>query len=283
MNSRCIISVVVLALVLGSCGGNEGPVTDAFDRPAMLRGVADNLIIPSYDSASAAMAALAGSIDGLSANVVTSADVERARKLYLSAALAWQRIVTFNFGPAEDDLGTLSQELATFPCDTSEVEQRILRADTLLKDFRRDTRGLATADYLLFSQSSASTADALSGQAGAPRRAYLRAVVRRMSSDLTGAASEWKSSYREVFLSRSGTDAGSSVSLLFNEFNKSFELLKNFKLGLPLGLRAGQTTSEPKKVEAYHSGYSLELLREHFRSIRDLWKGALRSGSSVPS
>jgi predicted lipoprotein len=283
MNLRAITTALVVAVLLGSCAGNEGPATDAFDRPAMLRGLADGVIIPSYDSADVAFRELSEAVDQLPDANLTAVDIERVQTGYVRAARAWQRIVTFNFGPAEDDLGTLAQELATFPCDTSEVEQRVQRSDTALRDFRRDTRGLATVDYLLFARERAATADVFGGAAGAARRAYLRAVVRRMSSEVSAVVTAWKSTYRDVFISRSGTDAGSSVSLLFNEFNKSFELLKNFKLGLPLGLRAGQTTSEPTKVEAYHSGLSLELLREHYTSIRDLWKGASRSGSSVPS
>ncbi len=284
MNHPMIIIIAALGLCLASCTESGGPQADTFDRTAMLTQLADNLIIPSYDSAATASVRLATNSESiLTDGDVSSADVYELRREFTDLALQWQRIVTYNFGPAEGDFGTLAEDAATFPCDTAEVWRRIAAGDTLLRDFRRDTRGLATIDYLLFRRDAAEIARDLSDASAGNMRTYLRRVINRLRDELTSAASAWKQTYRSIFINRSGTDAGSSVSLLLNELNKSFELLKNYKLGLPLGLRAGQTTTEPTKIESYYSGLSYLLLGLHYSSIREIWSGRLRNGTQIPS
>lgn len=284
MNRPVIIIIAALGLCLASCMESGGPQADTFDRTAMLTQLADNLIIPHYDSAANVSIRLATNCESILADgEVSSADVEALRGEFVDLALRWQRIVTYNFGPAEGDFGTLAEDAATFPCDTAEVWRRIAAGDTLLRDFRRDTRGLATIDYLLFRRDAAEIARDLSDVSAGNMRTYLRRVVNRLRDELTSAASAWTKSYRRIFIDRSGTDAGSSVSILLNELNKSFELLKNYKLGLPLGLRAGQTMAEPTKIELYYSGASYELLGLHYNSIKEIWSGRLSNGTQIPS
>jgi hypothetical protein len=74
------------------------------------------------------------------------------------------------------------------------------------------------------------------------------------------------------------TDAGSSTALLYNEFVRSYEMAKNAKLGLPLGLRAGQIRSEPRLVEALYSGHSREALEAYLSAIFDVYLGNSDSG-----
>lgn len=284
MRTRRIIRILLAAVIMTSCGSDNAPVVDTFDRSAMLSRLADVVIVPGYDSARIALADTRSAWEQTQQDgTIAEAEVEALRSHVRTVLRRWQRIVSFNFGPAESDFGTLAQELATFPCDTMLIERRIADGDTTTVTFRRDTRGFAALDYLLFAGSAGQIAAVLSGIEGGKRRDYLQAVLRRAENDLTRVAAEWKSSYRTLFTSRIGTDAGSSVSLVLNELNKSFELLKNYKLGLPLGLRAGQTTIEPAKIEAYYSGLSYELIGLHFRSIREIWSGRLSDGTVIPS
>lgn len=284
MRSILLTILCAVSIALISCSDEQGPQTDSFDRAEMLRSISDRLIIPAYTSAEESLDSLAVFYDeAIADGLLSTAEIDVLRARVATTTLRWQRIVTFNFGPAEGDLGTVAQEVSTFPCDTAAIEARISTSDTVFTDFRRDTRGLAALDYLVFATTSTETAQRLSGPAAQGRRQYLRAVIMHARSAIVGVATSWRSQYRDVFCSRTGTDAGSSVSLLFNEMNKSFELLKNFKLGLPLGLRAGQTASEPTKIEAYYSGRSYELIGLHFHSIKEIWSGKLSDGTVIPS
>ena len=62
---------------------------------------------------------------------------------------------------------------------------------------------------------------------------------------------------------------------------RSFELLKNYALGLPLGKIAGQTGPEPTKVEGYYSGSSIRLARQHHAAIMRTWKGLALDGPEI--
>jgi hypothetical protein len=86
-------------------------------------------------------------------------------------------------------------------------------------------------------------------------------------------ADAWNGNYKSQFLNANGTESGSSTSTFYNEFVKSFEALKNFKVGLPLGKRPGQTNVMPELVEARYSGKSLEFLKLHIQNLDQIWKG----------
>jgi predicted lipoprotein len=69
---------------------------------------------------------------------------------------------------------------------------------------------------------------------------------------------------------------------LYNEFVRSFENIKNYKVGLPAGKRPGQTMPEPLRTEAFYSGYSLEALKEHLNAIRHIYDGNTGGGAVTP-
>ena len=111
---------------------------------------------------------------------------------------------------------------------------------------------------------------------------YLKELGKHLKSRTEQVENDWKSGYRMAFIQNNGTDAGSAVSMLYNDFVKSYEGLKNFKVGLPLGKRPGQTAIEPNLAEAYYSGKSITFLKEHFRSMEDIWHGKSQAGVDGP-
>ena len=60
---------------------------------------------------------------------------------------------------------------------------------------------------------------------------------------------------------------------MYNEFVKSYEVLKNYKVALPLGKQPGQTEVSPELVEAYYSGTSLKMVKAHVDAIEKIWYG----------
>ena len=54
-------------------------------------------------------------------------------------------------------------------------------------------------------------------------------------------------------------------------------------MSLPLGTRPGQIKNEPTKVEAYYSGKSLSMMREHFMNIENIWYGKGKNGANTLS
>jgi uncharacterized protein len=276
-----LLLLLLLLLALGACkeNGNGPDPVDSFDRAAMLDHYASELIVPAFARAQSRADALAGAVDAL-AGEPTAARVEATRTAWLAAVEAWQAVSMYNFGPAEDNFGTLNENLGTWPVDTQLVETFIADGNISVANFARDSRGFYGLEYLLFRPGSAqAVADALASDTD--RAAYLRLVAEDLATRLGDVAQAWDS-YQASFVANDGTDAGSSVSLLYNEFVKSFEAIKNFKVGVPLGKRPGQTQTEPARVEAYFSGQSVALSGTHLDAIERLWYGTGLDGTEGP-
>lgn len=272
------VLLILVALVgLSACDGGEG-VGDSFNRTLMLTDLADNLIIPAYEQLQTSSTTLETSITAF-VNNPSAETLTKAQQDWISLYADWQWATAFNFGPAGEEglQKSLTEEIGTFPVSEAKL-QLILQDGTFnINDFNRDARGIFAIEYLLFRLDNDQQA-VVSSMENENRKRYLLTLIQNVNTKVTNVLNTWKGSYKVFFVSNNGSDAGSSTSELFNEFVKSFEALKNFKVALPLGLRAGQTQTEPEKVEAYYSGQSLLGIRQHWLAIKSIWYGTSRLG-----
>lgn len=257
--------------LVGCEEGENNKKKDAFDRKIMLENYASKIIIPSYEKLKEHTSRLQQALNTLG-DAPTLTNLEVAQKTWKEAYLAWQSANAFNFGPAESSFGTLLDEIGTFPCSVSKIENYISRGDNSFQNFDRDARGFIAIEYLIFSIENRQEAILSLLQNSTNRRAYLKALGMRLHNEVSKVSTAW-SSFKNDFIKNSGTDAGSSTAELYNEFVKSYESIKNFKIGLPAGKRPGQTKTEPHLVEAYYSGTSVEMLKAHFQAIEKIWRG----------
>lgn len=270
-----VLIVCVCTILLG-CAESTNSTVDEFDRKAMLQNIASTLILPGYDSLVVASKEMQEAVLLFSTTPNTST-LTTAKIKWKNCILHFQDVVAFDFGPADGLFGSLSENISTFPTHTDHVESAIAKSDTLLQNFQRDARGLFCIEYLLFAQDESSTISAYSSIA---RAGYLRAVTTDVHKHISEVQSGWKTAYAEKFVENSGTDAGSSVSYLFNNMITSYENIKNYKLGIPLGKRVGQAGVEPMLVEAVYSGISVELIQRHFDAIMSIWYGKSKNSAS---
>lgn len=235
-----------------------------FDRKAMLENYAESFIKPAYSASLESSQLLQQSINQLIANP-NAGNLATAKTAWETAYLQYLTAQPFNFGPAAEDglTKSLTEEIATFPISENKIQGYINANDTSFSNFARDTRGFFAIEKILFK-------DGLDSLKKSNTKNYLVACSNHIVKKLATVSNDWKT-YQTTFLAQNGTDVGSSTSVFYNEFLKSFELLKNYKLGLPLGKRVGQTKTEPDKVEAYYSGKSLKFLKTHFGVIVGLW------------
>lgn len=260
----------LLLLLWVGCDNTEPPVNEPdseFDRAAMLESYANVVIAPALsrfrDEANALRTAAEAYTRSLS-----DTDWDNLQGTWTRVALAWQAVQAYNFGPGDLSRGTLFEQVGTWPVDVAKLAEYIAEGDTSLANFNQDTRGLLALDYLLFADNARPDLEA-----DANRRAYLRAVARDIAAKANTVADGWENGYTDTFVENDGISAGSSTSLLYNNFVLSYERLKNFKVGVPAGLRAGQTEADPTLVEASYSGQSLVLMREQFDQTESLWEG----------
>lgn len=264
-------------LSLQSCESKNGK-TDEFDRRAMLTFLADSLIITEYRRLDRAVEKMAVSADSFISRP-DSVRLSRLQTDWHEAYLIWMYTHAFNFGPAGDGgiRKTLLEEAGTWPANAALIESNIAAGNTSLNDFNRDNRGFNGMDYLIHDLNG-NKQTVIQSYLNDPKRGqYLKAVAGKLAMQIKQVSDAWPA-YRSDFIASDGTSVGSSISLYYNEFVKSFENLKNFKVALPLGLRAGQTSTEATKVEARYSGKSLYFIRAHWKALESLWYGKTRSG-----
>lgn len=275
MKKTGLILFALITVLVGvvACKKDEpDDVKPGFDRVAMLTEYRDKFILPAYQEAivkstalrdAAASFVAAPSADGLSA----------LQTAWSSGVIAWQQACMYNFGPAGESgiLRSLQEELATFPVSESKLNTILTTGAWNTSDFNRDARGFFAVEYLIFDPAAdiQTIVERFNSQT---RKDFLLALVSDIRTRIANVQNAW-SSYSSEFVSNSGTDAGSSVALMYNEFVKSYEALKNFKFGLPLGLRPGQTAVAPELLEARYSKISYRLAKVHFNHLVNFYRG----------
>lgn len=275
----------LLIFCLISCNNDDTlqPV-DTFDRTSLLESQLQKVILPRLSKAQEATDKLQADVNAFVQNPTVST-LQIAKQQWIEAYKQWITISFLDFGPGEGTFGTITENIGTFPVRVQSgssaagttlkgIETLIAEEDYSLNNFFRDTRGFLGLEYLLFSDNEASiVAKFTTGTQFEIRRLYTTAVVNDIKNRITELHSAWNGQYKSTFLASKGTDVGSSTSLLYNAFLKHFEQLKNFKVGVPSGLRAGQTKSEPEKVEGYYCGLSTEFAKIHFESTKSIYRG----------
>jgi hypothetical protein len=271
-----IVTSVLLVTVLACGDKNSGVDPVGFDRRTMLQNMADNLIKPAFSDLQKKVNDLKSSVDAF-AKTPEAANLETVKTQWMATYGAWQYANGYNFGPAGEEgiRKGLIEEMGTFPANIAKIEEFITANDTSFQSFARDTRGFLALEYLIYAE------NALTKLKNEPyRRHYLTALSNHLKLRTDFVANEWLTGkYASTFVADNATSVGSSTSNFYNEFVKNYEALKNFKIALPLGKRAGQTKAEPLKVEAYYSGKSLEMMKLHFQACENIWYGKSKSGA----
>lgn len=255
---------LLLATIAACSSDNNTAQESNFDRQVFLAFMLNEQILPTVENLQLKASALNETVATFSLESSPS-EIDLAREQWLALADAWQYMHIFDFGASELTTGNLGEEIATFPISESKMLGYVQNNDLLFQNFDRDSRGIYAIEFFLFSEN----ADLKNDQ----QLAYLKALTNRVKQQSTAVQQNWNTTGKEDFLAQNGTDAGSSLSNLVNAMAKSFEAIKNFKLGVPLGLRPGQITAEPTRVEAYFSDKSLQLMKTHFTAITNIWKG----------
>ena len=267
-----------IGLIVGSlmvlCGcsqsGKNDPQNSGFDRKEMLRQYADNIVKPRFG-------VLQTSIDTLQTttqtfvNQPTVQNLDLLQKSWIGTYEIWQSARGFNFGPAGEKGITkgLVEEIGTYPASVTKIEATIKSTQFNFNNFERDARGFLAVEYLLFNDTPT---EIVKQFADKTRRDFLLAATGNIKTRVDAVVRDWVS-YQNEFLANDGTDVGSSTSVVYNEFIRNYEAIKNFKVGLPLGKRPGQTKAEPDKVEAFYSAESLRFIKANFKAVEDFYYG----------
>ncbi len=278
---KCFLSFLFFAaffsglFFVSSCSQEKDDNSFYFDRGAMLAHYYDHLIMPSFADLAQQSSRLREAVDTLLL-YPSVPHLLNAQQAWRETAIAFQAVSCFHFGPAEQATGSLLENQGTFPASVNKIEQYILAGDFSLQNFDRDSRGLYGMDYLLFHDSLSALLSEFNQQPA--RLLYLKAIAQHTETEAAAVYAGW-GSHRNEFISATGIDAGSSTSLLYNHFLMAYEHCKNIQLGLPLGLRVGQTQTAPGLVMGLYSGTSLLLLRRQIETLQGVYAGTDAGGN----
>jgi hypothetical protein len=275
------LAIIVLACLLGltACNSKKENSPQNFDRRGLLENVANNLISPAFDSLHSEAKALQAATQNF-VNAPSLGTLEALQTQWIQTYTTWQSANMYNFEfliePNTLDK-SLFEEIGAFPVDSALIEQYISQGDYSFANFNRDTRGFLAMDYLLFRTDGNQQAIVDAFTNDNKRGLYLKAVADHLLAKIEQSRNRWLEA-KASFIANDGTDAGSSLTLLFNQFNLGYERIKNFKLGIPLGKRAPLTSPAPMYVEAYYSGISLDMIRANMKAIENIWRGVGADG-----
>lgn len=276
-----LLPLLFLALSFPACD-NAPEVPDPDDglaatRQALNENVAKNMILPSLEE----MKWFTERLDS-----VTEDFLDSPNQLTLSGIKAelflsydqWQRISLFSFGPAESV--TLRQALNTYPTDTAKIQANIASGSYVLGSLdNMAAMGFPALDYLIngtnLTDSTRLFASFTTAADAPARRQYLRDLVLDINNRVQATLEGWTGAYSQNFISEaaSGTDVGSSLSLLVNAMDAHLQrAFRDGKIAIPAGIRSAGVT-RPTAAEAYYGGYSWELFRTNLAACIFLYEG----------
>lgn len=277
-----LLLATLLVFAFSSCDDDEAGGGDSvdFDRGAMLRDAADELIIPNFTAFQGRVNELSSSVQTLLTDL-TADNLFEARVAWNQTAREHQNCSAFGFGPGELLLGPYATVLGAFPVSPDDIEANAQNPDfDLANAFETDIRGLYTIEYFLYNK-DLSDQEVLDGLADPARQDYLLLITNELRTAIDGIVTEWNNGYRDEFVETTGTFAGSPISLYYNSFVKDYENIKNFKLELPGGLSADAPTPDPSLVESFYAGFSRPLIEQNWENIKNIYLGRTRDGEEI--
>ncbi len=280
---RQLIYAVVMTLtisgVVAACKKKQdNQATPQFERSAMLKDIAGNVIMPGLDSFVAATETLSATVQQWGSTPLTTADIETAQAQWRRVANAWKVCELFNIGKVQETYvyGTVH----TWPVNDAFIEQFISGSSELTEAFiaskGSSSKGIAGIEYLLFGDGTTTgVLDSFSTSARGVRRfSYLKACAANLSTVAIQVRDMWAENvgnYYTDFVSATGTGLSGSINMLVNAMIALDEQLASAKLAHPAGLPSSEI--DKTLAEAWRSDESLALIKTGVTVLEAAWHG----------
>jgi uncharacterized protein len=286
--------VILAAAML--CAGTLSAHAEA-DHAAIARAALTEVISPGYAALAKQAGALEGKVEALCKQPSASA-LDDARSAFAATVAAWSKVEILRFGPITEH--HRYERLFYWPdpkgIGLKQVQEALAEQDqsvTLpdeLADKSVTLQGLPALEYLLYGDG----ADALakenvivqgqqppSKDGNAFRCSFALAVASNIDRIARSVVENWRegSAYEKAFLGPAPDNpiyhAPKEVTLdLFRSFTTGIELVRDQKLGKPLG--ASPAEARPKLAAFWRSGLSFANAADNLEGVRILFaKGGL--------
>jgi len=252
-----------------SCDGNGGSddTDDGYNREALLE-MYSGFIQNEYASLASDLDAFNLALESFE-NSPEETTLNNLQNTFNKAYEQWQKVDFLNIESAKTNY--FIESANTFPANVETIAKNISEEITNLDPISQfAAQGFPAIGYMLYHKEQAEAVTYLSEPKAA---AYLRLLTERLRNKLGLTQDGWSSGESD-FIKDAGSDAGSSISTLFNAFVESFEQRsRDAKVGIPAGIRTDNVV-QPEQVEALYSAQSLVLLRENITGLKDFFNGS---------
>lgn len=278
------LSVVCISVFLACSKSNSdaGGGNPATSDPA-LANIGNNIIIPSYQNLGTAVTAFDAAVTTFNAGP-TAGGLTDLQSKFSAAYKAWEACSEFEFGPGSDQT-LMTTAINVFPTDTVMIKSNISSGSYTIDGISNlKAQGFPAIDFLLFSpDNNTALARFTTDGKAANAKQYLAAVTSSIKTKANAVLNAWLGTggnYINKFITTTGVNSGSSLSLLVNALVHDYDVvLKNYKIGIPFGKYGPNTIpQDPTKVEAYYSAQSLQLLVLNVQAIQNIYTGGTGQG-----
>lgn len=267
------------ALVAGRwlVGCSDGTDPGEFDQAAMLKSLADTVMLGTVEEFATKAEALSAAVTKLAGDLST-ANLKAAREAWVAARAPWKQAQGFAFGPVKD----LAPTIDWWPADGPAIDAIIANEgpfdSAAIDKVGSSKQGFMALEYLLFDPSVED--EAIVARLAGDAVGYCRAL----GENLAARAQELASSFGVEgggYAAEFGNAGGSSstfkspkdaVDIVVNEIVYLPDASGNDFIARPLGLKTGDGV-HPELEETWRSGNSLEDLRNRIRGLDNLWEG----------
>lgn len=281
-----VARVSIALVVLGTLSLSTSCDAPAYDRGAILREAALEVIVPAYDALAVDATALHASASTL-CEARTMANLTAAQDAWASTFDAFERTSAYRIGPAQDM--NLADEMGFWPVSPDAIE-RNLASTTLIDAHYVDalgagSKGLLAIAYLLWGGTAdpawtrPDDAAIVAGlDADARRCEYLVALADHVERTSAALASAWRpgeGGYATTLGSAGAPgnatwpDQSAAVAALFTRMLDALKTTKNTALGIPIGHRTMMPS--PRAVQSPFASASVRAMQANLRGVHDLW------------
>jgi len=291
-NLKTVLIFASLAIFVWACSGSGGstpqpePTDAGKDRKAVLVNLADNIIIPSYNSYKTKLDAMVIKSDAFRANP-DAASLSEFRLAWVDAYTEWQKVELFDVGPGFQQ--ALRSYCNIYPANVTGIEAQIANPALSMETASSyDRQGFPALDYLL---NGVGNTDAeiigyyTAAGEGAKRAAYLKRITDHMQLLLNSVIGDWAGTYREQFTTKTGVDVGSPMGELVNRYVLHYErYIRSGKFGIPSGAMLNGVVSADKVEGFYKKDISKILAQTAHQAAADFFNGkSVKTGTEGPS
>lgn len=255
------------------------------ERKTLIENIANNLALPHIEDLHTKVNTLHNETGDFTADP-DQQNLEAVQTSFRTAYIAWQKAAVFAWDQNADALN-IRRNVNSFPVDTQRIRNNIQSGTYDLGSASQVlAKGFPALDYLLFDVNDNNNQVLnryTSDSASSNYIAYLEDVTGLLQQNIDEFFKHWSpdhDNFVNTFQNRIGTDQGSGLGLLVNGITFDLEIIKNEKLGEPIGIFAGDNTNElhPEDVEGYYSGYSKTLLAADFQQTKNIYFGTSPNG-----